>query len=168
MLITLGVASFWNNLAFLKESVHLVLDPIFYPIFNYSLILGMIVFVSLIMLIITIVQKFTVDHSQLREIKERQKAAQAEVKKYKHDPQKMMEIQKEQFANLGEDMKKQMTLMIRPIMYTSIPVLLFFRWIGDYFILIDNNKILGMSWIIVYFILSMIASIIFRKIFKIG
>jgi len=85
------------------------------------------------------------------------------MKTYKENPEKVMELQKKQFAIIP----KTMEITMRPIMYTSIPVILFFRWFYGYFALFPV-KILWMHWLLAYFIFSMVLTTVFRKIFNVA
>ena len=119
----------------------------------------MIALVFLLSLIMTLVQKYTTDQKELKQLKKEQKELQKKINELKEDPQKMMEVQKELLPLTN----KQMKLSMRTIMYTGIPLVFLFRWFNDYFISAGNPKILGMSWFIFYLIFSMVFSIILKK-----
>ena len=86
------------------------------------------------------------------------------MKKYKDHPEKLMEFQKKQM----EFIPKMMRVSMRGIVYTAIPLILFFRWFRDFFSLIGDPQFFGfLSWFWFYLIGSMIFSSIFRKIMKV-
>ena len=164
MLISIAIAAFWNSIPAVKQGVHLLLDPTAGNLLDFNVSLGMIIIAATISLFITLMQKYTVDNETLRELKKEQKLLQEEMKKYKEHPEKLMELQKKQL----EFVPKTMELTTRPLLYTGIPIILFFRWFNDYFSIFNPPlKIFGfLSWFWAYLIFSIIASIIFRKLFK--
>src|SRR3989344_2914001 len=124
MVISLGIASLWNRIPLIKETVHALLNPTAGALLSFNVNLGVIVFSAVISLMITIVQKYTTDQETLREIKKEQKILQAQMKEFKDNPQKLLELQKKQL----EFIPRTMEITFRPLMYTSLPIILFFRW----------------------------------------
>ena len=164
MLASLVIAFCWEKTSWIKNSVHAVLDPSAGALLNWNLIFGMILIVFLITIITTLVQKYATDQKTLREMKKEQKILQAEMKKYKEHPEKLMELQKKQFAFVPKTMK----LSMRAVMFTGIPFVLFFRWFSDYFAALGEYKLwFGMSWFLFYILFSVVFSSIFRKAFKV-
>ncbi len=163
MIISLAIAGLWNTLPIIKESVHVVLDPTAGALLDYNVNLGMVIIAGLISLGITLVQKYTTDQETLKDIRKEQKILQKEMKKYKENPEKILELQKKQF----EFIPKTMDITMRPLMYTAIPIILFFRWFNDYFSLTEV-KIFGfLSWFLAYLIFAIIFSMIFKKIMNV-
>lgn len=164
MAVSLGIAFFWPRLSIISQSVHYVLDPTAGTLLNWNATVGIALFALAISLGITLIQKYTTDQETLRQIKKEQKLLQAEIKKYKHDPEKVMALNKKQL----EFLPRTMEITLRPIMYTSIPIILFFRWFNDYFAA-NPVKIFGfMSWFWAYILMSFIFTPIFRKLFKVA
>ena len=163
-IISLGIAFFWKSVPIISQSVHLILDPTAGSLLNFNITLGMIIITAIITLFITLIQKYTVDNDQLRELKKEQKILQEEMKKYKEHPEKFMELQKKQLEFIPQTMQ----LTMRPLIYTGIPIILFFRWFNDYFSAVTPPvKIFGfLSWFWAYLIFAIICSIIFRKMLK--
>jgi len=160
MLASLLIASMWDKVPAIKNSVHFILNPTAGNLLNWNLNFGMLIIVVIITLITTIIQKYATDQEALKELKKEQKEMQKEMKKYKEHPQKLMELQKKQFAL----MPKQMKLSMRAMIYTGIPFILFFRWFNDYFDSVGDYKLwLGMSWFIFYILGAMIIGTILRK-----
>ena len=90
---------------------------------------------------------------------------QEEMKKYKDDPAKLLEFNKKQMEKIPETMK----ITMRPLMYTMIPFILFFRWFGDYFTALEGFKFFGfLSWFWFYLIFSIVFSTILRKVLKVA
>lgn len=164
MLISLLIAFFWKSIPWIRNAAHAVLNPTAGVLLNWNLTIGMLVIVLFIAVIMTLIQKYATDQKTLREMKKEQKELQGEIKKVKEHPEKMMELQKKQFAFLPKMMKMSM----RPIVYTAIPLILFFRWFMDYFDALGNIKFFGfLSWFWFYLLGSIIFSSILRKIFKV-
>lgn len=162
-LISMGIALFWNNLTIVKQSVHFVLDPTAGALLTWNLTLGLALITLLINVFIVLLQKYTTDQVTLREIKKEQKLLNEEMKKFKNHPEKLMELQKKQL----EFIPKTFEITLRPVMYTSIPIILLFRWFNDFFIA-GQGKIFGLSWIWAYLIMSIIFSTILRKVFNVA
>lgn len=165
MIISLLIAFFWDSIPLIKDGVGSVLNPTSGVLLNWNLTWGMIIIVLLIAIFMTLVQKYGTDQETLREMKKEQKALQEEMKKFKDHPEKMMEFQKKQFAF----MPKMMKLSMRPMMYTAIPLILFFRWFMDFFAAIGDPRFFGfLSWFWFYLIGSIFFSSILRKVLKVA
>ena len=99
----------------------------------------------------TLLQKYATDQKEIRRLKKEQKELQKDMKQYKEDPKKLMEMQKNTFPLTIELMKHSM----RPMIYTGIPLILFFRWFMDFFAVIGDYKFFGvLSWFWFYLILK--------------
>ena len=164
MALSLAIAFYWDKLAFIKNPIHAAFDPSIGALLNWNVDIGMVIIAAVIGLIIILVQKYTTDQKTLREIKKEQKLLQEEIKKYKNDQQKFLELNKKQL----ELWPKTMDITLRTIVYTSVPIILFFRWFNDYFAA-NPVKIFGfLGWIWAYLILSIIFTSIFRKVFNVA
>lgn len=162
VIVSFVVAALWNSLSIIKTSVHGALDPSLGRLLDWNITTGFILIVGIVMLISTILQKYLTDQKALKEIKEEQKKLQELMKQHENQPEKKME-----FVQKSTQLALQaMPLAMRPILYTAIPFILLFRWFGDYF-LVHPTKILGMSWFLVYIILSVIFSSVYRKALKV-
>jgi len=165
MLASMLIAIFWDSAPFIKNTAHLILDPTAGWLLNWNLTGGMIILIFFISLVMTLTQKYLTDQKTLREMKKEQKALQEEMKKYKEHPEKLIEFQKKQL----EFVPKMMRVSMRGVVYTAIPLILFFRWFRDFFSLIGDPSFFGfLSWFWFYLIGSMIFSSIFRKIMKVA
>ncbi len=163
MILGLAVATLWDQVPIIKTSVHLAMNPTAGWLLDWNISIGFLIFTAVITLITTLLQKYATDQSALKTIKEEQKLVQEEMKLAKESPGKQMELSKKSM----ELMFKAMPITMRPVIYTSIPFILFIRWFGDYFT-IHVVKIFGfMNWLLAYIILTLVFSIIFRKVFKV-
>ena len=112
----------------------------------------------LVTLFMTFVSKFFTNQNRMKELKGIQKACQIKLKDAKGDMQKQSEIQKEMMVCSMELMKHS----FRPMFITLIPLLILFWWIRD----IYTGVLAG--WIWWYILVSIISSMIFRKIFNVA
>ena len=116
--------------------MHYILNPAAGKILNWDLTIGMALIVFLLSLFTVIIQKYTTDQETLKEMRKEQKILQQEMKKYRDNPEKVMELQKKSFAFIPKTMK----LTTRSIAYTAVPLILLFRWFMDFFTALENPK----------------------------
>ena len=121
---------------------------------------SVIIAALIVSLFVTLITKWVTDQKKMKEIKEKQKSLQAEMKLHKENPAKMAEIQKEMFSHMGESMKHS----LKPTIITMIPLLLFFYWARGIFL----ETSIASSWIWYYIIASIGFSIILRKVFDLA
>jgi uncharacterized membrane protein (DUF106 family) len=159
--VSMLVALFWNQVPIISQTVHRVLDPSIGKLLKWNVTYGMFIIVIVLSFIMTLVQKYGTDQATLKEIKKEQKILQQEMKKYKEDPEKLLELNKKQM----EFIPKTMELTMRPVLYTMVFFVLFFRWFSEYFTTTEF-RFLGLSWIWFYLIFSMVFGSIFRKLLK--
>jgi len=164
LLISLYIVGQWNATLFgerdfLKNKIDYVLNPTLGVILNSNIYVGFILIVAITSLILTLAQKYLSNQAELRELKKEQKILQEEMKKFKDHPEKLIELNKKQL----EFIPKTFNLTMKPLMYTSIPIILLFRWFGEYL-----DPIFGGWWILYYIIGSLIFSSIFRKVFDVA
>ena len=158
MLASMVLVLSWDKLPWLKNGIHAIFDPTMGALLNWNLVIGMTIILAVLSYLMTLAQKYTTDQDELKRIRKLQKELQKKSRENQHDPKKAMEINKE----LMSLMPKQMKLSMRSIVYTGIPLLLFYRWFNDYFIAAGSPKFFGfMGWfwfyLIAYFIFSSIA-----------
>jgi uncharacterized membrane protein (DUF106 family) len=164
LIVSMAIALFWNSVPLIKETVGFLLNPTAGFLLNWNVNYGMVIITAILSIFLTLVQKYTTDQSLLREIKKEQKILQAQMKEFKDHPDKLLELQKKQFSFIP----KTFEITMRPLIYTSVPIILFFRWFHDYFTLVDV-KIFGFfSWFWAYLILAILFSSIFRKVFNVA
>ena len=154
MFASLYIASMWDKYPVIKETVGSVLNPSLGVILKWNVYIGFLFVIALISFILTLAQKYLSNQAALKELRSEQKLLQEEMKKYKDHPEKLLEFQKKQL----EFIPKTFDLTLKPMMYTTIPIILLFRWFGDYL-----KPIFGNWWILYYIIGAMVFSTIFRK-----
>jgi len=137
-------------------------------IFGLGPIAFMTVAVILITLIITLVQKYTVDQNVMMELKEDSKKMRKELKAVKDDPVKFQQHQKK----MMDLSMKQMKMSFKPMMYYMIPLIFFFTWLRNTMtgIIVLKPPIWPweMGYLGSYIVLSIFFSIMFRKILKVN
>ncbi len=164
LVISSFVALLWNQVPVIKQTVHFILNPTVGSLLNWNATYGMFIVVFVFSLIMTLVQKYCTDQETLREIKKEQKILREEMNKYKDNPEKLMEFNKKQL----EFIPRTMEITMRPVMYTIIFFVLFFRWFNDYFT-INSYKFFGfLSWFWFYLIFSIVFSSVLRKVFDVA
>jgi len=166
LIASMIIAGYWEKIPWIKNSIHAVLNPSAGALLDWNLTIGMLIIVFIITAITTIVQKYATDQKTLKELRKEQKEIQKQMNEFKNHPEKLMELQKKQFAM----MPKQMKLSMRAVAYTGIPFILFFRWFNDYFISATElaggvvPKFFGfLTWFWFYLIFALIFSAILRK-----
>ena len=144
----------------------MVLDSFFNAIFegviNYSPLSGVLVVSFVFAVLVTLVYKYSTDQEVLKSLKEEMKELRKEMKDFKDNPDKMMEIQKKSF----EKSMQQMKMQFLPMIITFIPLLILFGWLSKTYA--DKGAlIIGLSWIWVYIISSIIFGIALRKLLRV-
>ena len=119
---------------------------------------SIIVIALLVALFISVINYFILDKDRMREIKKRQKELQEEMKLHKENPEKFKALYKEMMSHSMESMKHS----FKPMIITTIPILIVFTFIRGVYV----ETTLAGSWIWWYIGASIIASLIFRKLFK--
>ncbi|KHO47164.1 MAG: DUF106 domain-containing protein [DPANN group archaeon] len=164
MIFSLLIALLWDQISWLKDSIHAILNPTAGFLLEWNLTLGMLIIVLVISFLTTIVQKYATDQKALKELKKEQKILKEEMDKVKNHPEKYLALQKKQMAEMPETFKRTMTLSSRAMVYTAVPFILFFRWFNDYFTATGNPVFLGfMGWFVFYLITTLIFSGIIKK-----
>jgi len=164
-LISLFIFFLWGKIPQIKNTLHAMLDPTLGVLMNWNVLIGFSIIIFVLTFFTTLLQKYTTDQKAIAEIKKEQKDLQIEMKKYKDNPQKLMELQQ---STLPSTMK-MMQLTMKSQFYTIIPLVLLFRWFWDFFNVLGEYKFFGfLSWIWFYLIASIIFSTIIRNILKVA
>ncbi|MBI2672475.1 DUF106 domain-containing protein [Candidatus Woesearchaeota archaeon] len=153
----------------------MVLEKFFNFIFGWAISFGnpwtVIIISFLLTLLVNLTIKFLSDQKLMKELKEEGEKFKKEMKEFKDDPHKLMEIQKKVMENSLNYMKQSMW----PTLFTLLPLLLVFRWMGNTF---KNSEIIlqlpfsvpligkGLGWLGTYILFSLIFSLILRKVLK--
>lgn len=119
---------------------------------------GIVVAAILVSLFISLVNYFVLDKEKMHSLRNRQKEIQEEMKKHKDNPTKLMELQKEMFSHMGSTFKHS----LKPMMITFIPLILLFPMLRTTLLTTEIAK----TWLWWYIGSSLVASMIFRKLFK--
>ncbi len=163
IILGLGVAFFWDNVPAIRGRVHGALNPSLGRLLDWNVTIGLILITGVLNYLTTLLHKHTTDQDLLKQIKEEQKLVQEQMKLYKTNPDKSLELSKKS----AELAMKTMPITMRPVIYTTIPFILLIRWFGDYF-KEKPVEIFGfMSGIWAYIVFFVLWSMIFRKIMKV-
>ena len=115
--------------------------------------------------LITLAYKYLSDQKKMKELKTEMKDMQKKMKEFKSQPDKVMSMQKDAMKKNMEYMKHSM----KPTLYTFVPIIIIFGWLRGYYDALGNPVIfLGLKWLWVYIIFSIITSIVLRKMLKIS
>ena len=144
----------------------MVLDGFFNSVFsgliawNPTAALAIISFV--LMMFVTLIYKYFTDQEALKSIKQEIKDIQNEMKEFKHDTQKVMELQKKSFQKTIETFKHQ----IKPMLITFIPFVILLPLLRNAYT--PYGKIfLGMGWFGNYIIFTIAFNILLRKLLRV-
>ncbi|HTY43949.1 MAG TPA: EMC3/TMCO1 family protein [Patescibacteria group bacterium] len=165
MAFSVLIAVLWNQIPIIKDSVGAVLNPTLGFLLKWNVDFGAVIIILFITLITTLIQKYATDQKALKELKEEQKKLQEEMKQHRDNPQKMSELSKKQM----EFFPKTFRLTSRSVVYTGVPLILFYRWFSDVFTALGNPLIFGFfSWFVFYILSAMVFSMILRKVMNIA
>ena len=108
------------------------LNPIFDPLFDPLLHLPSFWIIAIITFFFTllssIIYKYTTDQDLMKRLKLEQKDLRKKMKDHRDDPGKMKEYQGEFSRKSLEQMKHSM----KPMLFTTLPVLILFGWLGSH------------------------------------
>ena len=120
--------------------------------------LSVILIAVLVTFFVSIINYFFLDKVRMREIRERQKTIQKEMKEHKDNPAKVKELYSEMMSHTMESMRHS----FKPMLITFIPIIVVFGFIRNIF----AESTLAGSWIWWYLGAAILSSLIFRKLFK--
>lgn len=165
MIISITVFSLWNRIPQIKEIVHSALDPTLGVLMSWNTPIGFSLVILILNFLTILVQKYTTDQKAIAEIKKQQKEIQIEMKKYKDNPQKLMELQQTSFPAT----MKMMQLTMKSQFYIIVPLLILFRWFSDFFDALGYYKFFGfLGWFWFYLIASIIFGSVIRNLLKVA
>ncbi len=145
----------------------MVFDTFFNTLFGWAItldpLLGVSVVAASLTFITTIVYKYATDQHALKTLREELQRLQAEMKQEKDNPKKVMELQKTMFQKNMESMKHN----LKPMIITFLPVILVFNWMRTTFTPFGKILFGYIGWLGTYIILTLILSIILRKLLKV-
>ena len=119
--------------------------------------LSVIIISVLITLIMTLVTKYFTNQSRMKELKQIQKSCQIKVRENKGDA-KIFEETNKQIMECSMELMKH---SFKPLLFTFIPLIIFFWWIKEVYTGVFS------SWIWWYIGTVIISSIVFRKTLKV-
>ena len=129
------------------------------PLLKLGDLTSLIIISFILTFLITFSYKLITNQQEMKLLKEQLKKHQQEMKDHKGNPEKLLEIQK----NAMDTNLKYMKHSFKHTLLTFLPLVIFFSWLKDTY----TQPILGMNWIIIYIVSSIIFSMILRKILKV-
>ncbi len=102
-----------------------ILDPVLKPILTLPPFWGILIISLIIAVIMTFIYKWMTDQHLMKALKDDIKKFQKEMKLLRHDPQKMLSMQKKAM----ETNMKYMMHSMKPTIFTIIPIILIFGWL---------------------------------------
>lgn len=144
----------------------MVLDSFFNFVFGWAITIdpafGLILISLIFTFLVTLAYKYFTDQTLMKQLKEDLKKLRKEMKDFKDNPEKMIDIQKKSF----EKSMQQMKMQFKPMLITLIPLLLLFSWLRVTYQ--DTGDVLfGLSWLWIYILTSIIFSLILRKVLQV-
>jgi uncharacterized membrane protein (DUF106 family) len=106
-----------------------ILDPVFSPLLTLPSVVGILLIAFFITLLSTLAFKYFTDQSAMKSIKEEIKGYQAEMKKHRNDPDKMMKINKKSMDATMRSFKHT----LKPTLITILPFIIIFGWLNAHF-----------------------------------
>ncbi|MEK6901770.1 MAG: EMC3/TMCO1 family protein, partial [Nanoarchaeota archaeon] len=105
-----------------------IFNPVFLPLLELNVFVGIIILSALITLVVTLGYKYFSNQDEMKRLKERQKEFQAQMKSMRDKPEEMMKVQKEAMSVNFEYMKHS----FKPMLITMLPVLIIFSWMAGH------------------------------------
>ncbi|MEK6897755.1 MAG: EMC3/TMCO1 family protein [Nanoarchaeota archaeon] len=162
--VSLIIASSWDKFPAVKNFVDGILNPTAGMLINWNPTIGSLFVFFLIALVSTVTQKYLTDQETLRELRKEQKEINEEIKKYRDNPKKSMELQ----SSLMPTTMKMMEINMKGSAFTIIPMILLFRWFMEIFLELGNPVFFGfLSWFWFYLLSLISFSIILRKVLNV-
>jgi uncharacterized membrane protein (DUF106 family) len=118
---------------------------------------SIVILAFLVTFVMTLITKYLTDQKRMKELKDKQKACQIDLKKYELGSEDYLKVQREMMQCTAELMKKSM----KPLLISFIPLIIFFWWIRGIY-----SEVLP-GWLWWYIPSGIISSIILRKILKV-
>lgn len=129
--------------------------------------LGLGILTLILTFFIVIIYKYTTDQEALKKLRDDNLRIKEEMKTHKDNPQKLMELQKDQFKKaFFEQFKHQ----LKPMIITIIPMGIVFLYLKEFYSNSGNPVLIfgkTYGWILAYIGFSIIFNAIFRKLLKV-
>jgi len=138
-------------------------NSIFGPLINFNPEFGLILISFLLTIVITIAYKYLTDQELMKSLKAELKELQGQMKEFKHDTAKVMQLQK---VSMEKNMKYMMH-SFKPTLFTFVPLIIVFGWLRSAYETIELSFLGLHSWLWIYILSSIIFSIILRKLMRV-
>jgi uncharacterized membrane protein (DUF106 family) len=145
----------------------MVLESVFNFLFGWTINFNQtfaIFFVTAVFtLLSTLVYKFTTKQDMIKKLKEETKQMNKEIRSSVNNPKKVKEIEKKLWENNITLFKQNLI----PMIITLVPFLLLFGWLKTAFEVYTEPLFGYFGWFGTYIIMTLILSLVFRKILKV-
>jgi len=145
----------------------MVLDSFFNSVFGWAIeispLFGVIMIAFAMTLMVTLIYKFLTDQKSMKRLKEEMKDLRKEIKLAAQDPAKMAELNKISIEKSMQQMKHS----LKPTLITMLPLILVLGWMGSTYETLTLNFFGISSWLWTYIIISLIFSIVLRKVLRV-
>jgi len=134
---------------------------------KWNSFLGLGILTLILTFFIVVVYKYTTDQEALKKLRDDNIRIKEEMKTYKDNPQKLMELQKEQ---LKKAFFEQFKHQLKPMIITIIPMGIVFIYLREFYSNSGNPVLIfGVTygWIIAYIGFSIIFNGMLRKLLKV-
>lgn len=123
-------------------------------------LISLVIISILVTFFMTLITWLVTDNEKMRELRQRQKDLQKKAREHQKagNTDALLEINKQMMMEMPEMMKHS----FKPMIITFIPAIIIFSFLNGAY----KTTSLGGWWILYYIIFSIIASTIFRKLFK--
>ncbi len=144
------------------------LSYIFGPVMGLPNPLNLVVISFMLTFLITIIYKYMSNQTEIKALKKRMKDLQNEMKGLKDQPKRLVDMQKEVMnANL-----RYMSHSFKPMIITFIPIIFIFGWLRNCYTNLGNPVVIklgfiNLSWLWSYIVISIVISILLRKVLKV-
>ena len=134
---------------------------------KWNSFLGLGILTLILTFFIVVVYKYTTDQEALKKLRDDNIRIKEEMKTYKDNPQKLMELQKEQ---LKKAFFEQFKHQLKPMIITIIPMGIVFIYLREFYSNSGNPVLIfrvTYGWIIAYIGFSIIFNGMLRKLLKV-
>jgi uncharacterized membrane protein (DUF106 family) len=145
----------------------MVLESFFNSIFGWAVeispLTGVVVVAFVMTLLVTLIYKFMTDQEAMKNLKQEMKDLRKEIKLAAQDPVKMAELNKISMEKSMQQMKQS----LKPTLITMLPLIFVLGWLKTTYEPLTLNLFGITSSLWAYIALSVVFSIVLRKMMKV-
>jgi uncharacterized membrane protein (DUF106 family) len=133
---------------------------------NVDPLFGIFLVAAILSLISVVSWKYLTDQTLLKDLRERTKKMQAQIKEHRGNPDKMKEINSKMGKDQMQAIKLQYKQSIKPMMVTLIPFAFVYVWIRNTYEPF-GDILFSFGGVGTYIIFTIVLSMVLRKIMKV-